>query len=142
MQNTHTYTSLPKFSWYHSRMVLYMCMTPDLRDLKPHTLRPQRCQKTPQSSFKNFSIYSLSLPLSPLVPCLTVLVNRSLSDMQEGSQRCQHLQCLDRPLKPDPRKHTHTLHTQHALSGSTHDGTACQPQSVWESIPVKIKPLL
>ncbi len=38
-----------------------------------------------------------------------MLVNRSLSDMHEDSQRCQHLQCLDRPLKPDPRKHTHPL---------------------------------
>ncbi len=91
-----------------------MCMTPDLQGFKTthththththtYTVRPQRCKKITQSAIKNLSIYSLSLR-----PSRTVLVNRSLSDMHEGSQRCQHLQCLDRPLKPDPRKHTHT----------------------------------
>jgi len=107
------------------QLVCQPSMVHDLRDLKPHRLRPQRCQKTPQSSFKNFSIYSLPSPS----PSLAVLVNRSLSDMQEGSQRCQHLQCLDRPLKPDPRTHTHT----------THSACPLRQHTWWDGMPTAIR---
>jgi len=107
------------------QLVCQPSMVHDLRDLKPHRLRPQRCQKTPQSSFKNFSIYSLPSPS----PSLAVLVNRSLSDMQGGSQRCQHLQCLDRPLKPDPRTHTHT----------THSACPLRQHTWWDGMPTAIR---
>lgn len=105
MQHRHTSTSLSEFSWYHSPASTKPSGTcarhPIFKDLK-HTPKAQRCKETPP-------------PYSH-----TVLLNRTLSHMHEGSQRCQHLQSLDRPLKPDLlHTHTHHTHAQHAISGST-----------------------